>query len=87
MTLHRLAAAVLLVAAASAGAAEDNVQQRPRDAAEAVREGDVSQWLKYYQHERAPEPVRAPADTRQPPADTQGQSAEPKRCPVPYIGA
>ena len=26
---------------------------RPRDAAEAVKEGDVSQWLKYYQRERA----------------------------------
>jgi len=35
---------------------------RPRDAAEAVKEGDVSQWLKYYQRERAdPQTPVAPA--------------------------
>jgi len=33
-----------------ANSAEESA--RPRDAAEAVKEGDVSQWLKYYQRER-----------------------------------
>jgi hypothetical protein len=37
---------------------------RPRDAAEAVREGDVSQWLKYYERERAEEWQRALPEQR-----------------------
>ena len=36
--------------ACAAGAEED--QRAPRDAAELVREGDVSQWLKHYERER-----------------------------------
>jgi len=35
------------------GAHSAEESERPRDAAEAVKEGDVSQWLKYYQGERA----------------------------------
>ena len=80
MTLRELVAVGFLVFAASAGAAEDSAQQRPRDAAEAVREGDVSQWLKYYQRDRgAPESAPPPADTPQAPAETQEQSAPQKR--------
>ena len=80
MMLHELVAVGLLAFAASAGAAEDSAQQRPRDAAEAVREGDVSQWLKYYQRERAaPESAPPPAGTPPAPAETQEQSAPHKR--------
>ena len=83
MTLPGLAVLALLVATASVGAAEENTEQRPRDAAETVREGDVSQWLKYYQRERgaASEPARnppasTPQDLRPRPLR---QSAAPKR--------
>jgi len=34
--------------------------ERPRDAAEAVKEGDVAQWLKYYQRDRAQQPQSLP---------------------------
>jgi hypothetical protein len=46
------------------GAHSSEEPSRPRDAAEAVKEGDVSQWLKYYQRERAepPTPI-APAQS------------------------
>jgi hypothetical protein len=79
VTSPRLAG-VLLALSALAFAAENGGQERPRDAAEAVREGDVSQWLKYYQRERgmqppAPAPENAPA-----PGEATGRSEpDPKR--------
>lgn len=67
--ISRALATALLAIATIAFAAENDGQQRPRDAAEAVQEGDVSQWLKYYQRERG---MHAPAprpDQTPPPAD------------------
>jgi hypothetical protein len=57
-------------------------QARPRDAAEAVREGDVSQWLKYYERERAEQrqgrlPEHAEKDTCAPDRET-GERASPR---------
>jgi hypothetical protein len=56
-------------------AAEEREGSRPRDAAEAVQEGSVSNWLKYYQREReqrgAPGPPPAqptPAPVTSPPS-------------------
>jgi len=80
MTLRGLIAIGLLAVAASADAGDDDAQQRPRDAAEAVREGDVSQWLKYYQRERGvPESPPPTAGSPPAPAETQDQSPAPKR--------
>ena len=70
-----LAAGVLAsLLAGSCGAADD---PPPRDAAEVVKEGDVSQWLKHYQRERgedwskqtpsAPQPAPRPAEQPVPP--------------------
>jgi len=78
--ISRALATALLAIAATAFAAENEGQERPRDAAEAVQEGDVSQWLRYYQRERgmqapAPRPDHAP-----PPADgTVGGEPDSKR--------
>ncbi len=58
-----------------ATAADD--PKRPKDAAEAVQEGNVQNWIEYYQRTRPPpadrarEPVATPAETK------PGESAEP----------
>ncbi len=79
VTLRRLA--VLLAALPmGVGAAEESGGQRPRDAAEAVREGDVQQWLKYYQREReAPAPARQAAPREEPAAQQKQEDAAGKR--------
>jgi hypothetical protein len=64
--ISRALATALLAIAAIAFAAENEGQEPPRDATEAVQEGDVSRWLKYYQRERdmqapAPRPDQTPA--------------------------
>ena len=69
----RLAALLVLAVPASVGAAEDSAEQRPRDAAEAVREGDVSQWLKYYQREREVQTLRSSRRAVRSRLQTQGQ--------------
>ena len=80
----RLAALALTLCACAASyagrCAEDN--QRPRDAAEAVKEGDVSQWLKYYQRERGDGAV--PEKPAQPAPSTSGQrdTVEPRTDPA-----
>jgi hypothetical protein len=62
------------------GAAEESAGQRPRDAAEAVREGDVQQWLKYYQREReAQAPAQQPAPRGEPAAQQKQEDAAGKR--------
>lgn len=75
---------VLVAAAVPAGlyAAQQGNEPRPRDAAEAVREGDVSQWLKYYQREReaqAPAPAQPPARREEPAPQQQQEDAAAKR--------
>ncbi len=81
VTLRRLA--VLLAALPmGVGAAEESGGQRPRDAAEAVREGDVQQWLKYYQREREREaqaPARQAAPREEPAAQQKQEDAAGKR--------
>jgi hypothetical protein len=62
-------AGLLLAGVAPAIGAED--RPAPRDAAEVVQEGDVSQWLQHYQRERGEEwarqqraqPAGSPAST------------------------
>jgi hypothetical protein len=78
----RLAALLAATVPLGLSAAEESSGQRPRDAAEAVREGDVSQWLKYYQRERAlqvpaqqPAPATAPAIQSTPSGKPAPQSA------------
>jgi hypothetical protein len=68
--ISRALATALLAIAAIAFAAENEGQEPPRDAAEAVQEGDVSQWLKYYQRER----------------DMQAPAPRPDQTPVPADG-
>jgi hypothetical protein len=67
--------ACALALAHASRAAEEREQSRAKDAAEAVQEGNVSNWLKYYQRERerggapnAPAGESAPAPTNEPPA-------------------
>lgn len=69
----RLAALVAALVPAGLCAAQQGTEPRPRDAAEAVREGDVSQWLKYYQRERAPQPPAPPPAPAGEPAAQQQQ--------------
>jgi hypothetical protein len=74
------ALAVLVLAVRASVCAAQGSEPRPRDAAEVVREGDVSQWLKYYQRERemqtpAPQPARSP----EPAAQTNGKDAPSQR--------
>jgi hypothetical protein len=78
VTLRALA--VLALAVPASVCAAQGSEPRPRDAAEAVREGDVSQWLKYYQRERevqtpAPQPPHSP----EPAAQTNGKDAPAQR--------
>ena len=63
MPLQKVLVLCACMIGSGAHSAEESV--RPRDAAEAVKEGDVSQWLKYYQRERAeqPTPVASPQST------------------------
>jgi hypothetical protein len=65
--------ALALLAAApvplSAHAADPPEAARPKDAAEAVQEGNVDSWLKYYQRERGQAPAPAPPAQPAPPAD------------------
>jgi hypothetical protein len=73
---------VLLAAAVPAGlwAEQQGAEPRPRDAAEAVREGDVSQWLKYYQRERELQtPAQPPAPATEPATQQQQEDAAAKR--------
>jgi hypothetical protein len=54
---HALLCAIALTAPAAdaddaPAAQEREAQARPRDAAEAVQEGNVTQWLEHYQRER-----------------------------------
>lgn len=48
----------------------------PRDAAEIVREGDVSQWLKHYQSERGADWARQQEPIEPEPAKMPGDGAE-----------
>jgi hypothetical protein len=57
----RAVALAALLCAGLAQAAEPPAQ-RPRDAAEAVQEGNVSQWLEHYQRERGEEWARQRQD-------------------------
>lgn len=51
--------------------------KRPKDAAEAVQEGNVQNWIEYYQRTRPPPPQR-PTDPVAAPTETKpGESAEP----------
>jgi hypothetical protein len=60
-------------------------QERPRDAAEAVQEGSVTQWLEHYQRERGEQWKRAqgaPAETGAPKAErTAPAKLDPRRDP------
>ena len=47
-----------------------------RDAAEEVKEGDVAQWLKYYQQERGFEPQAPPNEARPEGSDGGAGSAD-----------
>lgn len=53
--MDRLTAAALLLWCAAALQAAQEQPPLTRDAAQAVQEGDVSQWLQYYQRERGEE--------------------------------
>jgi hypothetical protein len=68
-----IALALSMIAALAAGA-EDT--RRPKDAAEAVQEGNVKNWVEYY--ERTREAQRAPAK----PSPATGDGAPPKE-PTP----
>jgi hypothetical protein len=71
--IRRGVAGALLVLSPIAIAAQSQDTEQPRDAAQAVQEGDVAQWLKYYQRERGMQ-VPAPApESAPPPADAQGR--------------
>lgn len=50
-----------------------------RDAAEVVKEGDMSQWLQYYQRERGDGWSKTPAAQ---PADTPAPGAKPSAAPA-----
>ena len=56
-----------------AGGAADTAQPssttpaRPRDAAEAVQEGSVTQWLEHYQRERGAEWAKSRPEAQNPP--------------------
>ena len=73
MTMPRLdlrrtlaVSAIVLAAALPAASAEESdggAQPRPRDAAQAVQEGSVTQWLEHYQRERGEEWERSKAAT------------------------
>ena len=79
MTLRALAALLVLTLPASVCAGQGS-EPPPRDAAEAVREGDVSQWLKYYQREREVQtPPQQPARSPEPAAQTQDKDAPTQR--------
>jgi hypothetical protein len=60
---------------ADAPPAQGAQQPRPRDAAEAVQEGNVTRWLEHYQRERGEAWARdrnaAPADPPEPAAPVQ----------------
>jgi hypothetical protein len=51
----------------AAPAPEREEQARPRDAAEAVQEGNVTQWLEHYQRERGGDWARQKADAEERP--------------------
>jgi hypothetical protein len=74
------AAAIAFAAAASplASAADAADQSRPRDAAEAVQEGSVANWIKYYQRERDQQPA--------PVQDARSDGGAPARQPAPKQG-
>jgi hypothetical protein len=67
-------AGVLLALSALAIAAEKEGREQPRDAAQAVQEGDVSQWLKYYQRERGMQAPAPAPESAGPPAEARGPS-------------
>jgi hypothetical protein len=79
--LARLAFVVCTCVLASV-AHTDEDKQRPRDAAEAVKEGDVSQWLKYYERERAASPLPSQPAQATPGPPAQEKAAEPKQDPA-----
>jgi hypothetical protein len=66
--MHRGALGALLALPVFASWVYADERARARDAAEAVREGDVSQWLKYYERERGAAPAQ-----QQPRGDPQRQ--------------
>jgi len=71
---QRLAATLLCAWACVCSAADKPPQERPRDAAEAVQEGNVQNWVEYYRRTReaAPPPARLPA-----PAEPASPSSPP----------
>jgi hypothetical protein len=74
-----LAAALLVCALAlshASRAAEERDHPRAKDAAEAVQEGNVANWLKYYTREREQSRAPDPPPAERPPAPA---SAPPPR--------
>jgi hypothetical protein len=67
----RAAPLLLALVLLSAHAADPPEAARPKDAAEEVQEGNVDNWIKYYQRERglAPPPAPTPPVQPAPPAD------------------
>jgi len=75
---RRLALSIALATGSIALAAEPTI--RPKDAAEAVQEGNVKNWIEYYERERR-ESARKPAGASPPaPATT---TAKPTETPTP----
>lgn len=58
-------------------------QQRARDAAEAVQEGDVAQWLKYYERQREASRPEVPPDQRAPQPQSEEAAAASREPPPP----
>jgi hypothetical protein len=56
-----------LLPGTSLSQSEGEDQPRPRDAAQAVQEGSITQWLDHYQRERGEEWARSKAATPEPP--------------------
>lgn len=75
---RRLVLSIALATGSIALAAEPTI--RPKDAAEAVQEGNVKNWIEYYERERR-ESARKPTGTSPPaPATT---TANPPETPTP----
>lgn len=70
MNAPRFLFTALLLAAAPAPAADSATPPtRPKDAAEAVQEGNVRNWVEYYERSRkADRPANPPAPPASPPA-------------------
>ena len=72
--LSALALALLTLAPTAQAAEGGRAREGSRDAAEKVQEGNVKQWIEYYERNRAPRSPAAtpPAPPRQPPDAAPG---------------